>query len=1086
MGLLTNLVLSTVVAVNPLPPEPVSPVPVIDDYEVAFTNGVITKDGVPRFWAGNGCDLGSGQATPAGLWLAKLQGVTMTTHEPGSKFALRDDGTNTEIRAGIRAGAQSWVREAIRLGMLTEMPIGGGQYFRSPLKEYSDAHPDFHEVCYQAGHGIQFDTSHPLGLRLLTNYRILPLDYLKGEPHFILELNREPGQNPTNARAREGFRQWAKEKYADLAEANATWGTAFASWDAVELPHMSADPSQAKRWAVLRRNETKEKWPNLYWDWMLYLQKYTRETLVGEMAPLRRRYPDMPMTIDVRGHRNNTDCYCAYDPTDVDKLVDLFFIHYHYTAYHYGQTPWDLKTLLDQTCFPLFCVNYLRTNTRKPLVDCEDIVSKAAVPFSSNDAMVRNDIAGLHKSSWKFRIEGAGEDGLASNWFSPDFDDSSWGGVAVPGAWDEQPDYRDRQGVGWYRKRFFCDVNVMDYLDGSRKFFIWGKGVAQSGTVWLNGEKVGEVKGWNTPYKFDVGHLLKFGGENEIVWRVDGGGRENGLRFFCHVLAHDMINETLPFGEKQFKSMFWTYLMGGVSGELVWNWMDDAIRIYYPRVLAPIEAAAPVVLPDVRHRSGKVAYLYAYTGSLALPSTADGEYAPWMNWYDALEFSGVRPDVVGEQVFVETATPEKYPLLVVPHAKIVHDETWQAFKRYILAGGRAFVTEDSFAKTFSRYRPTDLPAFAKEHSDRVTVVASDLEMESIMELLTAELPKPDVEIGGGDARERPMIERALAGDADRRVLYLHNWGGIDQPVTATIPAEYADWDTVPLEGSFSRIAGNVFEVVVPSQTPVALGLVRLGREFPPVPSSEKAEKALEDVASLQQPLPNATRKALFPARTSNCVETGKLLFPNWLKELRERGVGVESKPLAEWTPDMLKEYALVVVPEANSWEFTQFKAVTNVWPLLRDYVNNGGSLASIAWSAHTVNANAVSQKAICGLFGMGAGWTTACDPVHAGYGDPFQILTDSVESHPITKDVRTVQLFAVDPLSIKHGSAMKPLVRIPPAAKAGKDGVVMAAGAVGKGKVFISSEIMAFQPYRIEAADNAKLMSNIVDWLLEE
>lgn len=117
---------------------------------------------------------------------------------------------------------------------------------------------------------------------------------------------------------------------------------------------------------------------------------------------------------------------------------------------------------------------------------------------------------------------------------------------------------------------------------------------------------------------------------------------------------------------------------------------------------------------------------------------------------------------------------------------------------------------------------------------------------------------------------------------------------------------------------------------------------------------------------------------------------------------------------------------------------------------------------------------------------MGADWTTACDPVHAGYGDPFQILTDSVESHPITKDVRTVQLFAVDPLSIKHGSAMKPLVRIPPTAKACRDGVVMAAGSVGKGKVFVSAEIMAFQPYRIEAADNAKLLSNIVDWLLGE
>lgn len=36
----------------------------------------------------------------------------------------------------------------------------------------------------------------------------------------------------------------------------------------------------------------------------------------------------------------------------------------------------------------------------------------------------------------------------------------------------------------------------------------------------------------------------------------------------------------------------------------------------------------------------------------------------------------------------------------------------------------------------------------------------------------------------------------------------------------------------------------------------------------------------------------------------------------------------------------------------------------------------------------------------------------------------------------------------------------------------------------GKGCVFVSADTMAFQPFRIEQADNAALLENIVGWLL--
>ena len=42
----------------------------------------------------------------------------------------------------------------------------------------------------------------------------------------------------------------------------------------------------------------------------------------------------------------------------------------------------------------------------------------------------------------------------------------------------------------------------------------------------------------------------------------------------------------------------------------------------------------------------------------------------------------------------------------------------------------------------------------------------------------------------------------------------------------------------------------------------------------------------------------------------------------------------------------------------------------------------------------------------------------------------------------------------------------------------------MVAKTYGKGKVYISSDVMAFQPFRIEHADNAPLLQNVMGWLL--
>ena len=83
---------------------------------------------------------------------------------------------------------------------------------------------------------------------------------------------------------------------------------------------------------------------------------------------------------------------------------------------------------------------------------------------------------------------------------------------------------------------------------------------------------------------------------------------------------------------------------------------------------------------------------------------------------------------------------------------------------------------------------------------------------------------------------------------------------------------------------------------------------------------------------------------------------------------------------------------------------------------------------------------------------------------------------------PITAGVGKVQLYRMNTLKLK-GTA-KAVVNIPSDAENCAGACAMAAVEVGKGRVFVSADAMAFQPFRIGEADNAALLENVVGWLL--
>lgn len=1062
----------------PTPPADNSyrPVDPVEDFTFELKDGLILRNGEPHFWVGTGNDLGSGQTTPAGLWLARLQGQEFAAIAGDPDWSGKLDGDELTFSIARNSpGFIAWIREAERLGFIAQ-PTVTSRYFKwSGLRKFTKDHPDFADIHYDAGHYLSLDTGHPVGRRLLAEKRKGLLAQHKDDRRFLFEFAREPGSEPGNLRVKSSFVAWAKAKYGDIGAANAAWNTSYRDWTQVAPPHLPEDiiysggevrKIELRNWALENRME-------MYYDWLMFVQEDTARSLAGEVADVRAFAPSVPIGFDVRGHRSDSDGYMAYLPAAVDRLVDVFEIHDQYRPFYYRNSPYNLRVLRVSSSFQLFKYNFFRANATKPLWNSEDIVSTVASADSSPDAMAKNDLGKLMGEAWEFRRDG----------------DAEWDLIPVPAAWDALEKWKGYSGTAWYRRHFTIAARYADdYADGSRKFYFFGKGIAQEGTVWLNGHEVGHVKGWATPFKLDVGRYLKFGGDNEILIRAEGkGGFLNGLRGYYHILPQDMVSESIPFGEKQYKAMLWMYFMHGSSAVSVWNWGSDIYRPYFPELIARINECARRVQPALRRQvRGKVAMLYPYLFARGLP------FAPFVeldavreDWFNALVFNGCEPDILSEETLWTRLDAKTYPVLFAPQCDIVKDRTWEKVKEYLAQGGRLVMTEGSFARTFGRYAATDIAA-----QPNVTKLSERLEMEALQSEFRPILPEDDFPLTVEADGENPLLHKVLAGNGEFAFLYLHNWGGMDKRVSFALPQEYAGWKFVPMEGVFEKSGGG-WRTVVPSQAPVVALLAKdAAYSYVAPPDALDRASELRRLEGLYHSKATGDRpKALF-FKSTTFVDgrVGAEVYPEICAAIRAAGYDIENVPGAEWTPEKLREYSLIVVPETASAHIRPTLQNEQAMAALVDWVKDGGRLFCPVYSSYTRNANGeVVRKGYLrplGVDGFGAG---ASDSRNFAFGDVHQPVTDNINhEHPIGAGVRYVSLYVDAAIRLTKDSTLKPVVSFRSDAEGkGAGSPTVVAGEVGKGRVVVTSDVMLFQPYRIGEADNAKLLGNIVNWLVK-
>ncbi len=122
------------------------------------------------------------------------------------------------------------------------------------------------------------------------------------------------------------------------------------------------------------------------------------------------------------------------------------------------------------------------------------------------------------KGEWLFKID-PDDRGLSQFWYSSNFDRSDWNTVEVPNFWDRYSNFVKYDGIAWYYKAF-----EIKKIDKRKKYAIFFGGVDDDCGVWLNGEFIGEHRGYSDEFYFDVTKHLKPGKNELVVMVIDLGG----------------------------------------------------------------------------------------------------------------------------------------------------------------------------------------------------------------------------------------------------------------------------------------------------------------------------------------------------------------------------------------------------------------------------------------------------------------------------------------------------------------------------------------------------------------------------------
>ena len=104
------------------------------------------------------------------------------------------------------------------------------------------------------------------------------------------------------------------------------------------------------------------------------------------------------------------------------------------------------------------------------------------------------------------------EGDLHQRFVEPEFDDTAWEPITVPGHWRSTPAFADSDGPVLYRHRFAA----VPLPDGRRRFLTL-EGVFYYGDVWLDGAYLGATEGYFAPHTFEITDAARSGVAEHVL-----------------------------------------------------------------------------------------------------------------------------------------------------------------------------------------------------------------------------------------------------------------------------------------------------------------------------------------------------------------------------------------------------------------------------------------------------------------------------------------------------------------------------------------------------------------------------------------
>jgi hypothetical protein len=265
--------------------------------------------------------------------------------------------------------------------------------------------------------------------------------------------------------------------------------------------------------------------------------------------------------------------------------------------------------------------------------------------------------------------------GTARELSVPGFDASSWLDATVPGTvlttlvdqgvYPEPtygldnmaiPESLNREDY-WYRAEFAPPADT-----SGRTLTLTFNGVNYAADVWLNGQRLGEVRGAFHRGVFDVSALVRAGEPNALVVRVSpvphpGIPHEESMKAGAGPNGGAMLFDGPTF----FCTEGWDWIPG-IRDRVTGLWQDIVLHVGGPVRIGDVQVVTDLPLPDVSTADVRVTTVLENRGTEARKATVRGEF-------EGVTFEKAVSLAPGEKVVV-TFAPAELPQLRVSQPRL--------------------------------------------------------------------------------------------------------------------------------------------------------------------------------------------------------------------------------------------------------------------------------------------------------------------------------------------------------------------------------------------------------------------------------